>query len=220
MQSPYDDLVVLRSLRLPEAQLRRIAQALVAKMQEDVPSTPRAPRYPYRVRGGVEFILNPDGAGTLRYRVDAIDLSATGVGLMHGNFVYRGTECELHLVTCDREMVRVSGKVSRCDCFCAPVHILGVHFHAPIDVGNFVDQQLTAARETDKSSGSDSQIPNVPVGANPAALRGALHELGLLIFEGTSLHLLRKRYEQICRSLGGGGSTTSQRRSTGQSRGF
>lgn len=189
-----EDLVVLRSLRLPEADVRRIAKALAARMKEDIPSVPRAPRYGYRVRGGIEFVLHPGTEHKQRYLADPMDLSNTGLGLMHGNYVHQGTPCEVSLRTCDGEFLRVSGRVARCDCFCAPVHILGVHFDTRIEVQDFICAEAASGAASADVPG----VPHIPPGVDAERLRTALHDLGALIFAGASLDVVRKRYEQIC----------------------
>ncbi|HRX84397.1 MAG TPA: hypothetical protein P5572_05195 [Phycisphaerae bacterium] len=196
-----DELVVLRSLRLPETELRRISKALAERMKEDVPCVPRAPRYAYRVRGGIELVLQPDGVHRMRYLVDPLDLSNTGIGLMHGNFVHLGTPCELYLRTIDGEIVRVSGKVARCNCFCAPVHILGVNFDTRIEVHDYITPPETAERKAPEPPVRIPGVPYIPPGTDAERLRSAMHELGTLIFAGASVEIIRKRYEQLCGQL-------------------
>lgn len=94
-------------------------------------------RWPYRVAAlRVEF-THPGGSDT-KMMLACRNLSAGGVGLLHRNYVHKGTRCTVFLVDVHQREVGMPGTVVRCTHLDGPVHEIGVQFDAPLDAKQFV----------------------------------------------------------------------------------
>lgn len=95
-------------------------------------------RFKYRVRElTVEF---SDGHGAWRTHACASrNISANGIGVIVGNFVYPGTVCRVTLVSLHNHRALHTGKVMRCRYLPGTVrlHEVGIKFDSPINVGMF-----------------------------------------------------------------------------------
>lgn len=76
------------------------------------------------------------------FRIRCRNISSTGIGFMHGQFIHPGTEVEIIFVTQKREGVIVNGKVMRAQLIDGHVHNLGVQFDEPIDLDEIVAMGL------------------------------------------------------------------------------
>lgn len=62
------------------------------------------------------------------YTIRTFDISASGMGFLHGAYVYPDTRLELLLKHSQDGWKKISGKVVRCDYFRNMVHQIGVLF--------------------------------------------------------------------------------------------
>ena len=62
------------------------------------------------------------------------NISRTGIGLLHGQFVHVQTGCTIHLKTLKGKLVGVKGRIVRCRHVVGRVHELGVQFEEPLDL--------------------------------------------------------------------------------------
>ena len=67
------------------------------------------------------------------FRVKCVDISAGGLGLLHGAFVHTGRPCMITLITHNKSGLRIKGKVARCIHVRRHVHLIGVEFNDTID---------------------------------------------------------------------------------------
>jgi CheY-like chemotaxis protein len=94
-------------------------------------------RWPYRVATlRVEF-SHPGGSDT-KLNLACRNLSAGGVGLLHRNYVHKGTRCTVWLLDVTGRQVATPGTVVRCTHLDGSVHEAGVQFDAPLDAKRFV----------------------------------------------------------------------------------
>jgi hypothetical protein len=151
--SEQEQAQVLRELDVPPS-----AQELQARAD---------PRIRYAVREGL--VLQVAGHA-VRFLVRARDISCGGISVLHGAFVYPGTECVVTLRTRDGEFVRAGGRILRCRCVRGRVHEVGIVFTDRIDVENFV----TLAARTESDAVAAAEIDRAAVGA-------AIRELAQLL---------------------------------------
>lgn len=85
-------------------------------------------------------IRHPGGTAG-NYLVRTRNLSRTGIGFLHGGFVYNGTSCTVALRTTDKTIVAIEGKVVRCNHVRGHIHEIGVHFDKPIRLGQFLGRE-------------------------------------------------------------------------------
>jgi CheY-like chemotaxis protein/HPt (histidine-containing phosphotransfer) domain-containing protein len=97
-------------------------------------------------------IRHPGGTAG-NYLVRTRNLSRTGIGFLHGSFVYTGTACTVALRSVDKAVVAVEGRVVRCNHVRGHVHEVGVHFDKPIRLRQFLGRE--APPETADSHSSE-----------------------------------------------------------------
>ena len=131
------------TLRLPTEVAEAILQAREAQSRGDEGADSRAStRRRFRAETGLIVTVHQAGSSTTRnavarYTVTPRDLSTTGVGFLHGTFLYEGTSCVVSLPATTGEWVHVPGQVMRCQHVEGKVHEIGVLFRDPIDLDQF-----------------------------------------------------------------------------------
>ncbi len=98
------------------------------------------PRVPFRLSVRLGVLLENELKGRRTYALAPRNISCTGMSLLHGKFVYGGTNCVIGLQALDGQVVPTHGKVIWCRLITGRVHELGIRFDEPIDVGEFVGQ--------------------------------------------------------------------------------
>lgn len=127
----------LDALRLSEADQRHILheldEAAVHPNREDLRATRR---YRYVVREGL--ILQVDGA-PVHFVVRPRNISAGGIAVLHGSFLYPGTACGIALRGLDGRTLLVNGRILHCRCVHGRAHEVNIRFVQPIEIEKFVD---------------------------------------------------------------------------------
>lgn len=127
------------ALRLSEQQrlaiLNKMKRRVQAYNRHDCRTSDRKPFY----IDGVVVEMHHPGGSRVRYRVQTVNLSAQGVGFLHGSFCYTGTPAYLTLESRGQTRIKLQGKVVRCQLVEGHVHEIGVMFNNPIDMGDFLD---------------------------------------------------------------------------------
>ena len=98
----------------------------------------RSPRRPYQTASRLCVLLENEQRGKRTHALAPRNLSRTGMSLLHGKFVYGGTNCVVGLRALDGQVVPVRGKVIWCRLVTGRVHELGVEFEEPIDLADFI----------------------------------------------------------------------------------
>lgn len=78
-------------------------------------------------------MMHPGGT-TGNYLVRTRDVSANGLGFLHGNFVHVATRCVIYLAGREGKWYRIEGQVVRCRLIERRTHEVGVLFDEPIDI--------------------------------------------------------------------------------------
>ncbi|MEX2217010.1 MAG: PilZ domain-containing protein [Phycisphaeraceae bacterium] len=78
------------------------------------------------------------------FLVKCADLSAGGLGLLHGGFVHTGQPCVITLVSRRKAGMRIKGTVARCVHVRGHVHLIGVKFNEAIDETQLAQFELAA----------------------------------------------------------------------------
>lgn len=155
------------ALRISEAEQQSILKDLDAAESASPDIAQRQnKRLPYFVREGL--ILEVEGA-TARFIVRPRDLSAGGIGFLHGSFLHPGRNCIIALKTVDGEGLLVNGRIVRCRCVRGRIHDVGMQFEKPVEIDNFVGRQERSAA----AAPSPSPAPPPPNGTQPAAARNS-----------------------------------------------
>lgn len=131
-------LAGVRSVPLGEAELECLLDRLDREDQV-IPGRgmQQWERYPYRRRDIVLKLYQP--GGTLQTLVvPARNISAWGVSLVHGGYVYIGTRCTVELVTTRDTRREIPGRVVRCRHTGGRMHEMGIRFEREIDAAEFL----------------------------------------------------------------------------------
>lgn len=95
-------------------------------------------RINYQRQAGLIVQMRHLGGSITNYLVKARNLSTSGIGFLHGAFVYPGTRCAIALITINDKIVRAEGEVVRCRLVSKHVHEVGVRFDQPIRMRDFI----------------------------------------------------------------------------------
>lgn len=122
----------------------------------------RASRMAYDEQGVLIAALRPaQDQEITAYKVRPLNISSTGVGFLHGAFVYPGTVCSLIARDLGGVPRQLTGHVVRCRLIQGRVHEVGVRFDEPIDLTELVEG---ATDDLEEPEG-----PIEPAGGDPAA---------------------------------------------------
>jgi CheY-like chemotaxis protein len=132
-----------RTLRLSEAAIKEILDALDAQERECGTQAGHARRYPYRISALHVEALSPNG-GNICHHVPSRTIARDGVSFLAGNLIYPNTACNIHLITAHNYWQTVYGKVLSCRYLhgTASVYEIEVRFPRPIDAALFSAEAL------------------------------------------------------------------------------
>jgi len=89
------------------------------------------------------------GGSEMTFAVRTRDLSARGLGFVHGNFLYPGTPCTIILPTNDKRMIAYHGKIVRCRLAGGKLHEVGVEFGENLDLSAHLDEDVELADDAE-----------------------------------------------------------------------
>lgn len=95
-------------------------------------------RFPFDDRRIPIVLRPPSTLSKQAYRVMPSDLSASGICFLHGAFVHEQTSCIIIVRTNMGDARQILGQVVRCRHLVSHIHEVGVQFHEPIDITNFI----------------------------------------------------------------------------------
>ncbi len=100
------------------------------------------------VQRALLFVQVRHPGGTIsNYLVRTRNLSKTGIGFLHGTFLYSGTPCTVSLRAADNKSFDVEGTVVRCSHVRGHIHDVGVRFVRPIRLRDFVPRGAAAGAD-------------------------------------------------------------------------
>jgi DNA-binding response OmpR family regulator len=114
-------------------------------------------RFEFRVADIPLTIEHPDG-GTSHFLTLGRNISRSGIGLLHGGFVHRGSGCEILLDQIDGSPITVRGEVRHCRLVAGSCHEIGVHFHEEIDPSRLRGSAESLGAEATKSEAGFQKI--------------------------------------------------------------
>lgn len=136
-----DSRPTLDSLRLPEQTLDKLHQVLeqasTPSMASSNASKRKWRRWSMTGRSASATFVHPGGT-TVRCVVSPRTLSAGGIGMLHGGFVYPGTQVTVHLRALTKETRDIAGKVVSCRHIGKHIHEVGVQFIHQIEPRDFL----------------------------------------------------------------------------------
>jgi CheY-like chemotaxis protein len=140
------------SLRMSPAEQKEILSRLSQHEHSIAKNRRKKERLHYTNPAGLIVQMRHPGGSASNFLVRARNLSTTGIGFLHGSFVYTGTPCMLALRAANGKVVGVEGLVARCQHVKGHVHDIGVSFSEPIDLAQFISGPGEEAGECSPST--------------------------------------------------------------------
>jgi CheY-like chemotaxis protein/HPt (histidine-containing phosphotransfer) domain-containing protein len=142
-QDQYDTRMKLTEAER-ESLLNRLDQAARTEPQGDTGKNNRRrhKRWEFRVPNTGLTVEHP-GGGVSRLMVCARNLSAGGVGFIHGGYLHKGSRCKVLLRGLDGAMHPVGGQIVSCRHVEGVMHEIGLQFERKIDPTKFVSAPVS-----------------------------------------------------------------------------
>jgi len=137
MPANHDPIV--DTLRISDKALRGLLDSLDAAADAAAVSEHRRnQRITYHCRQGLVVRMHHPGGSVANYLVQPRNLSRTGLGFLHGSFVYPQTPCAITLPSQTGPTIRAEGRIVRCRHVSGNVHEVGLRFNEPIELDRVV----------------------------------------------------------------------------------
>ncbi len=125
-------------LRLSARQIADLLQRLNDGTHAVTVERRQTSRIPYHGPARLCVLLENEPKGRRTYAPVPRNLAQGGISLLHGKFVYGGTNCMVGLHSLEGQVVPSRGKVIWCRLITGHVHELGIQFDELIDLAEFV----------------------------------------------------------------------------------
>lgn len=138
--NPYGDGVLVDALRISDAEWNACVQEMDLKaMSAKQPSNRRqTKRYPYRNIARIIVSLHTFDGMQQQFKVRAYDLSTTGVGFLHGAFLYSDTSAEIFMQNHVHGMTRIPATIVSSVHIKGRIHLCGAKFDEEIDLNDYL----------------------------------------------------------------------------------
>lgn len=150
---------IVDTLRISEREAAAILEAMNSA-QHDLPMAELrdSDRLVCRpTKGVVVQIQHPGGSGGM-FLVWPRNVSRTGMGFLHGNFIYPNTIVVVHLRRPNGPSARVTGKIMRCRHVSGVLHEIGVRFDQALDMA-MLTEYTRGEPQLISDGSSSSQTP-------------------------------------------------------------
>jgi CheY-like chemotaxis protein len=169
------------SLRMSAAEQKEILSRLSQHEQVTAKNRRNQERLHYTNPAGLIVQMRHPGGSASNFLVRARNLSATGIGFLHGSFVYSGTPCMLALRGVNGKIVGIEGTVARCQHVKGHVHDIGVCFNEPINLAQFISAKGEEVGEFCAST----ELPKLA--GNVLIVEDSISDLDLIQFQLESM---------------------------------
>ncbi|MBI1367454.1 MAG: hypothetical protein GC162_02245 [Planctomycetes bacterium] len=132
LTAPFD------TLRLSSALRKHLLERARSVDHRVDTAHPRQPRIPFDVAEGLQLSVTHPGGSACRFRIYPRELGSTSVSFLHGGFLHAGSRCILHLLSLNRQLRAVSGRVVACRHVEGLAHEVFMEFDQSINVSAFV----------------------------------------------------------------------------------
>jgi len=138
--NPYGDGDLVDALRISDAQWYACVQEmdLRAMQNRDASDKRQTTRQPYRNIAKIIVSLRSYDGRLQQFKVRAYDLSESGLGFLHGAYIYDNTPAELLMQHHVHGMTRISATLVSCVHVKDRIHRVGAKFAEPIDLAGYL----------------------------------------------------------------------------------
>lgn len=138
MYSTDPDIEQIDTLRLQAHEVQRLLAILDDRNQPPKDIQRASERLMYGQGAAIVLSIEQYDGSEVTYLVRPRNLSDTGLGFLHGTFIYPGTPALATLKARGNLPIEVRGQIIRCQLIQGRVHEIGMRFDQPIDVEQFV----------------------------------------------------------------------------------
>lgn len=172
---PYDPSQLQRMLDW----LDKLERAAPQRAEgQDTKEQRRHERFPYR-RHHIRMQVAQSSGPPLELGVLSRNISANGLGFLHGGFLHLGTQCTFFLPRLDSSELKVTGAVAAVRHLDGMIHEIGVKFTHEVNPSEFVLAQKESNRQPAPAEAAKSGI----VQLSPKEVRTQLHMIALQLEE-------------------------------------
>lgn len=187
-----DDKNPVDTLRLSQADRHRLLKRMDERQPLHKGQCRRShPRYLCEFRADPIIKIRQYGGQELTYISLARDLSASGMGFIHGCYLYPSTAVRVTLTALDGEKTSVEGQVVRCEHVEGRFHEVGIKFANPVDTHMFItigeDETIGAANP------ATSEAMKTLIG-----LAEAVNSLKSHVAKSAKKDQIQRNLEQVC----------------------
>lgn len=138
--NPYGEGQLVDSLRISDAEWYACVQELDlrAMQRKDGNDKRSEKRLPYRNIARIILSIRSYDGLLQQFKVRAYNLSTSGVGFLHGAYVYEGTEAEIFMQHHVNGMTRMPATIVNCVHVKKRIHQVGAKFDEPINLEDFL----------------------------------------------------------------------------------
>lgn len=127
------------TLRISDAEWRQLADELDREAADANFAAQRAyERVPYRNMIRAVCEVDHPGGNRVKFVVRTRDLSASGVGFFHGQYLHPGSRCTIYLTCSQKGPQKLPGTVRRCEYLDGRVHQIGIQFDNLIEPSHYL----------------------------------------------------------------------------------
>lgn len=128
---------IIKTIRLPDHEVEQLLAKLEAAPKPEGAKNRKSARFRLRMRNCVASFQVGGGATASHFAVTPFDISETGMGFLHGGFVYPGARCAIRLITLHGSWALVPAVVKNCRVLQGAVHAIGVAFDHKVNPGEY-----------------------------------------------------------------------------------
>ena len=132
-----DKDVTENTLRIGPRELGQLLDILDSKEPGDSHPSREFVRWSFRAAAVIMELSHPGGSA-VRLPVATRNLASGGISVLHRTFLHTGSKCAVTLPHPDLGPVRVEGEVVRCKHIGGTVHEIGIAFHEPVNVREYM----------------------------------------------------------------------------------
>lgn len=129
----------LDTLRITPQQWRQMLAELEQRPEpKGKANRRRHERRPFMRSPQVRLKVTHPGGFVSDYLAWSRDISPSGIGLLHGTYLYEGSPVVVTLIAGESSTVPIQGVVTNCSLLSGRTHMVGIRFHEEIEVEPFL----------------------------------------------------------------------------------